>query len=201
MPNLDKKVNELVEDIHRQSQKENSDMIAEMASYKAAALKEAARAYESSARKYAKAVINAESAKILAELSQKHMQARMELVQKRSEMTDEVIKHAGEKLAEFAKTPEYADFLRKSVKKISDVLRCNRVVLYVKPEDMIYESLIKESFANPCTVQADDNIKIGGVRGYDNILFKIADETLDEKLVAEREYFVNNNSGLTISVR
>lgn len=200
MTDLNKKVNELIEDIQLQSKKENKTVISEISSYKESTLEEFARACEVSARKYAVSQIASGKAKIASELSEKHMTARGELVKKRSEMTDEVIRRAGDKLIEFTKTDDYPKLLRKSVEKISQVLHSNRVVLCVKPDDMKFEDMIKEAFGRFCTVESDDSIVIGGIKGYDRILFKLADETLDGKLADQREYFVNN-SGLTISVR
>ncbi len=200
MPNLDKKINEFVADIRRLSENETKSTEKEMASYKAACIKEAEVLYKEAARKNVKRSVETGSAEIASELAKKHMEAREELVKIRSKMTDEIIECAGKKLLDFTKSEAYPESLCKSAKKMAEVLQSNKIVLYVKPEDLVYSDMIKKSFGKYCTVEADKSIVIGGIRGYDKILFKLADETLDEKLAVQREYFVYN-SGLTISIR
>lgn len=200
MPNLDDKVNELIADIRRQSENENKAMTQEMTAYRTACIKEAEQFMENAAKKHIKRNVESGASEIASELAEKHMNARNELVRMRSKMTDEIIERAAGKLLDFTKTDKYPAALCKSAKEIAGVLQSNRIVLYVKPEDLVYSDMIKEAFGKYCTVSADRDIKIGGIKGYDRILFKIADETLDGKLATQREYFVNN-SGLTISIR
>ncbi len=200
MPDLDKKINELIADIRNQSENENKNTEKEMALYKAVSIKEAESVYKAEAKKKVKRSVEAGSAAISSELAAKHMQAREELVRLRSKMTDEIIECAAKKLSEFAKSEEYSASLCKSAGKIASVLHSNRIVLYVKPDDLVYADMIKKAFGKYCTVEKDDSIVIGGIKGYDKILFKLADETLDGKLAVQRERFVHNSS-LTISIR
>lgn len=200
MSNLDEKVNDLIADIKRQSENENKAITREMADYREASLKEAEQAIAFAAKKHIKRSVESGASEIASELASKHLNARNELVSMRSKMTDEIIQRAAGKLMEFTKTDKYPAALCKSAKEIAEVLKSNRIVLYVRPEDIVYSDLIKEAFGKYCTVAIDRDIKIGGIKGYDKILFKVADETLDGKLAVQREYFVNN-SGLTISVR
>ena len=51
---------------------------------------------------------------------------------------------------------------------------------------------IKALFGGSTEVRADKTIKIGGIRGYCVDMGIIADETLDSKLEAQREWFVEN---------
>lgn len=200
MPNLDKKVNELISDIRRQSEIENETLEREMAAYKAACIKDAEALYTEIAKKHIKRNVESGTSEIYSELAAKHMKAREELVKQRSQMTDEIFECAAKKLSEFTKSEAYPESLCRSAEKISEVLHSNRIVLYVKPEDSVYSDMIKKSFGKYCTVETDKSITIGGIRGYDKILFKLADETLDEKLASQRESFICN-SGLTISIR
>ena len=229
MPDLDKKINELIADIRNQSENENKNTEKEMALYKAVSIKEAESVYKAEAKKKVKRSVEAGSAAISSELAAKHMQAREELVRLRSKMTDEIIECAAKILAQFDElerekdalahtltelealdrensidgvlpSEEYSASLCKSAGKIASVLHSNRIVLYVKPDDLVYADMIKKAFGKYCTVEKDDSIVIGGIKGYDKILFKLADETLDGKLAVQRERFVHNSS-LTISIR
>lgn len=200
MPDLDKKINELIADIRNQSENENKNTEKEMALYKAVSIKEAESVYKAEAKKKVKRSVEAGSAAISSELAAKHMQAREELVRLRSKMTDEIIECAAKKLIDFAQSEDYPSSLCRSAEKMSEVLHSNRIVLYVKPDDIVYSDIIKKAFGKYCTVESDSSIIIGGIRGYDKILFKLADETLDEKLAVQRERFIHNSS-LTISIR
>ena len=51
---------------------------------------------------------------------------------------------------------------------------------------------IKALFGGIAEVLADKTIKIGGVKGYCKSMGIIADETLDSKLDAQREWFTEN---------
>ena len=200
MPDLNKKINELIADIRTQSENENRTTENEMAAYKASCIKEADAVYKAAAKKKVRRSVDAGSAAISSELAANHMKAREELVRLRSEMTDEIMQCAAKKLAEFTKSDAYPESLCKSAQKMADVLHSNRIVLYVRPEDVVYSDIIKKAFGKYCTVEEDNSIKIGGIRGYDKILFKVADETLDGKLAVQRERFIHN-SALTISIR
>ncbi len=200
MPELDKKINELIADIRHQSENENKTTEKEMALYKSVCIKEAEAVYKAEAKKKVRRSVEAGSAAISSELASKHMQAREELVRLRSKMTDEIIECAAKKLTEFAGSEDYPASLCRSAEKMAGVLHSNRIVLYVRPDDLVYSDMIKSAFGKYCTVEADSSIVIGGIRGYDKILFKLADETLDEKLAAQRERFIHNSS-LTISIR
>ena len=65
---------------------------------------------------------------------------------------------------------------------------------------MIYEKELIKAYGSYCKIDVDTSILIGGIRGYDKILQKIVDDTLDEKLSEQREWFTQN-SKLTISIR
>lgn len=136
---------------------------------------------------------------IASEVSKKEMQGRTALFEKRAAITEKVFLAATERLLEFTKSPEYLDALEKYAKNIANVLKEPGTVLYVKKEDLAYESQIKKAFgAKDCTVQAADDIKIGGIRGYNLSMGLIADESLDSKLEEERKWFTEN-SGLRLS--
>ena len=65
-------------------------------------------------------------------------------------------------------------------------------VLYVNERDLGAAEGIKALFGGSTEVRADKTIKIGGIRGYCASMGIIADETLDSKLEAQREWFVEN---------
>ena len=56
---------------------------------------------------------------------------------------------------------------------------------------------IKAVFAGSTEVVADNSIKIGGIKGFCKAMNIVADETLDSKLYAQKEWFIEN-SGLSV---
>ena len=52
-------------------------------------------------------------------------------------------------------------------------------------------------FAGSTEVVADKSIKIGGIKGFCKAMNIVADETLDSKLYAQKEWFIEN-SGLSV---
>ncbi len=96
---------------------------------------------------------------------------------------------AGEKLIEFVKTPEYADFLRRKVRMFAQRYGAPGSVLKLRAQDMAYGQELADIYGNNCTVQQDDSIGIGGVVLENAASSFVEDETLDNLLSQQKEYF------------
>lgn len=120
-----------------------------------------------------------------------------ELFLMRSEMTESVFKKAEEKLIGFTQTDEYSRKLIESAKAISEVFGNKDCILSVSEKDLSSADRISALFSGKAEVTSDKSIKIGGIKGYCSELNIIADETLDSKLAAQREWFVEN-AGLSV---
>lgn len=129
---------------------------------------------------------------ISATLSKQEAESRKTLFIRRSEITNEVFAKAHKKLEEFAKSEKYKSLLLNSVKLIAEVLN-GEITLFVRAEDMKYESEIKKAFGKPCTVETTEQIKIGGIMGKSFSMGLIADESLDSKLAEEKEWFCSHS--------
>lgn len=134
---------------------------------------------------------------IAGSISRKEMDSRRELFQKRQAITDKVFKSAEEKLIEFTKTGEYTALLQKYAALIANVLTQDGTVLYLKKEDMHLSDKIKSAFGRDCSVESSDDILIGGIYGQNYNMGIIADETLDSKLLIQRDWFAEN-SGMNL---
>lgn len=71
------------------------------------------------------------------------------------------------------------------------------VVVYINEKDMKYSTEILAAFHGMAELVKDNSIKIGGLKGYCKSMRIVADETLDTKLSAQREWFIEN-SGLSV---
>ncbi len=127
--------------------------------------------------------------KIAIEISHKELHERKKLSLRRKEMMEDIFSACREKLLSFTKDEEkYSNYLKDCAKDISEILMRGDTVLYVRVEDMKYSDVIKEAFGSQCRVEVDDDILIGGIRGYSEVQGLIADETFDEKLKEQKQW-------------
>ena len=124
-------------------------------------------------------------------------QQRARLTDKRGAITDEVFGDAREKLTAFTESDGYADFLKKSAAGFAAVFPQGDVTVYVRPGDMRFADDIKKAFGRDCKVESSDEITIGGCRAGVAGGSTVADDTLDTRLEAQREWFLEN-SGMSV---
>lgn len=124
-------------------------------------------------------------------------QQRARLTDKRGAITDEVFGDAREKLTAFTESDGYADFLKKSAAGFAAVFSQGDVTVYVRPGDMRFADDIKKAFGRDCKVESSDEITIGGCRAGVAGGSTVADDTLDTRLEAQREWFLEN-SGMSV---
>ncbi len=136
---------------------------------------------------------NEETSK-LAKMTQ---DGQKKLFLKRAEMTDNIFKKAEEKLIEYTKTPEYSEKLVQSAKNISALFGAESCVLYINERDIAFADKIKALFSGETEVLSDYSVKIGGIKGFCKAMSIVADETLDSKLSAQKDWFIEN-SGLSV---
>lgn len=124
-------------------------------------------------------------------------QQRARLTDKRGAITDEIFGDAREKLVAFTESDGYADFLKKSAAGFAAVFSQGDVTVYVRPGDMRFADDIKKAFGRDCKVESSDEITIGGCRAGVAGGSTVADDTLDTRLEAQREWFLEN-SGMSV---
>lgn len=124
-------------------------------------------------------------------------QQRARLTDKRGAITDEVFGDAREKLTAFTESDGYADFLKKSAAGFAAVFPQGDVTVCVRPGDMRFADDIKKAFGRDCKVESSNEITIGGCRAGVVGGSTVADDTLDTRLEAQREWFLEN-SGMSV---
>lgn len=132
-----------------------------------------------------------------SQLSSKMMENRRALLARREEILEEVLGKAGERLAAFTGTADYAAFLTASAKKALAVLRTEKPTVYLRPADMSRQAEIAAAIG-PCRFEEDAGIRLGGLRMTDEAGKIAVDDTLDTRLAAQRTWF-QQNSGLVLS--
>lgn len=135
---------------------------------------------------------------ISSEISQAESKSRNRIFLRRREIEDDVFARAEKKLAEYTETDKYADSLEKSVRRISERLTADDVVIYIRQKDMKYKDRLISAFGRKCTVEPSDEIRLGGISALSRSMGLLADETLDTKLNEQHEWFFEN-SGLRVT--
>ena len=125
-------------------------------------------------------------------LASKTKEGQKKLFIARSEMVEDVFAKAAEKLVAYTATDAYTEKLLESAGEIAALFGDNDCTVYLNERDLAAADRIKALFSGNVTVEKDDTIRIGGVKGSCKKMRIIADETLDSKLQAQREWFVEN---------
>ena len=183
------KTDNFLKAIRRYAKQQKSVMKGEVKQLKTERLKEAEEKAKRDSQRLIKDKLQETRTRQTAILAKKTQDGQRKLFIARSAMVEEVFKKAADKLVEYAKSDAYTSKLTDSAKAIADVFDGRD---YVNERDLGAAEGIKALFGGSTEVRADKTIKIGGIRGYCASMGIIADETLDSKLEAQREWFVEN---------
>ncbi|MBR1811315.1 MAG: V-type ATP synthase subunit E [Clostridia bacterium] len=115
------------------------------------------------------------------------------LLQRRSEITDEVFAEAAARIAAFTQTDGYRAFLLDSAKQLCALMGADSV-FYLRPEDERHFHALNTYCAD---IRADSQITLGGIRAVNESRGLLADDTLDSRLAQQRQTFYET-SGVTL---
>lgn len=197
MENSKNKTDNFLKAIKKYADEQRSAMQTEVEQLKEEKLREATEKGKHDSEKYIKDKLEESKNKQTGILAKKIQEDQKKLFLERAEMTESVFKKAEEKLVEYTTTTEYSDNLLKSAKAVADLFSDNDCVIYLNEKDIKNTDKIKAQFKGKAEVVADKSIKIGGLKGFCKSMNIVADETLDSKLYAQREWFIEN-SGLSV---
>ena len=124
----------------------------------------------------------------------KTKEGQKQLYIRRREMVESVFEKAAQKLVAYTATEAYAEKLIESARAVAELFGDNDCVLYVNERDLGMAERITPLFGGQAVVEADKTIRIGGIKGSCRSMRIIADETLDSKLEAQREWFIENSA-------
>ncbi len=146
----------------------------------------------------AEALIQNEISKVKTEISKEYAkretESKKQLFEKRHKMVNEIFNCVKQKLVEYTDTEQYIQGLIKSSYDIINFFNDNSCVLYISVRDKGNINKILTEIKGNFTVETDEMIKIGGVKGYCPALNIIADETYDSKLSLEHGKFIESTS-------
>ncbi len=195
MPQSDMKI--FAESINKEAERQKKRIEAETEKYVEQELDKAKKA----ANAKALAFIGRETSKILAEsgldITKKNVEANNMLFMRRREILDGVYASVEEKIAAFTSSEAYSDFLVKSAAATAENLDESTIVFFLKPDDMKYAALLKDKHPN-CTVEADSEIVLGGLKAKDGSGRISLNDTLDIRFEEQKKKF-RQTSGLIIN--
>ena len=130
------------------------------------------------------------------DLSAARMAARATLAAQRQKIADETFSKAREQLAAFVAGKDYAAWLQKEAASLAETLGENAKVT-ARAADL---PLLKNVRLPAGTVlEADDSITLGGLKGANPAKGVAADDTLEARLEAQHDWFLEN-AGLEINI-
>ena len=130
------------------------------------------------------------------DLSAARMAARATLAAQRQKIADETFSKAREQLAAFVAGKDYAAWLQKEAASLAETLGENAKIT-ARAADL---PLLKNVELPAGTVlEADDSITLGGLKGANPAKGVAADDTLEARLEAQHDWFLEN-AGLEINI-
>ena len=130
------------------------------------------------------------------DLSAARMAARATLAAQRQKLADETFSKAREQLAAFVAGKDYAAWLQKEAASLAETLGENAKIT-ARAADL---PLLKSVELPAGTVlEADDSITLGGLKGANPAKGVAADDTLEARLEAQHDWFLEN-AGLEINI-
>lgn len=138
-----------------------------------------------------------------AAMSQTGMEMRKKLISQRDKCSEEIFQAVRRKLEEFSLSgKEYEEYLKTVFTEVVQNGRFSikEAIVYISPRDMKYKELFQTVSPELCHIEADDKISIGGFILEEPVRGLLLDETLEEKLNRQKEWFYRS-SGFTVEVQ
>ena len=129
------------------------------------------------------------------DLSAARMAARATLAAQRQKIADETFSKSREQLAAFAAGKDYAAWLVKSAAALAETMG-ESGTLYARTADL---PLLQGKLPAGVALAADDTITLGGLRAANPATGLAADDTLEARLDAQHDWFLEN-AGLEINI-
>ncbi|MBQ8781705.1 MAG: V-type ATP synthase subunit E [Oscillospiraceae bacterium] len=126
------------------------------------------------------------------EVSRAELEMKREVLLHRDELTNQLFAAVEKRVAEYRKTPAYAE-------KLKEMLTAAQVdgdaEIMLAPEDMKYADSLKKALKTDKAVfKEDQNIRLGGMAVYFKEKGVVIDSTFDHALEDQRSEFISGNA-------
>ena len=136
-----------------------------------------------------KSCVSEEKFKSKMAVSKAEQEARIKVLTHREELVEKIFSSVDEKLKEFTESEKYIGFLSDLLK---DEITDSNSVVYLREEDLRYESELRKITGNDCSFEADKSIVYGGLSIYDRTTSVLNNKTIDNMLEEQKENFGSN---------
>ena len=122
-------------------------------------------------------------------VSKAEQEARIKVLTYRENLVGRIFDSVDDKLTDFTRSDEYPAYLEGLLdgENIG-----SDTVIYLREEDMKYESVLRRKAGNECSFEADPEIVYGGLSVYDRKSSVLINKTLDNMLDEQKKDFGSN---------
>jgi len=192
MPN-EEKLSKFLQAIHSDAEQRREAILRETEEFKNSELAKAEKEALSEAYELIHHEFGLARAAISRELSVKELDSKRELLRHRRRLMDEIFAQAGERLAVFAGSDGYLPFLERCAAEVAGIFAVGEVMFFVRQADLKYERQLKAAFGRDCSVRESGDIRLGGLRAANRDCGQIADNSIDSRLEAQKDWFFENS--------
>ena len=193
------KESKFLDAINQYAEQQKALIGSQVEEYKAQKIEQATEAGLQDAYELIQRNIAERKASIVTEYAQKEYALKRELYAARQRITDEVFAAAEEKLRAYTGTEEYRAAFLRDARRAAGLCGSSACILTVNQRDKALAEEALPLFAE-AQIREDGNIAVGGFTALCDEQGVLIDCTLDTKLSAERERFIEY-SGLKVVVR
>ncbi len=126
------------------------------------------------------------------EVAKYSLDGKRDLLLKRNEITARVFDNVKAKLANYVQTAEYKNLLLDKIKEFTNKYKLSNIDIMVNHNDFSFADEIKSTYELPCNVIETNNINYGGFIACDSNNGIYFDETLEQKLNDQKNYFAEH---------
>lgn len=134
--------------------------------------------------------------KAVQHIAEYELKNKRKLLLAKDDFTNRIFENVFVKLCKFTKKDEYRELFKKKLKKMENK-NILEIDFYIKSDDGVLDSLIKDIFGDEVNIKEDSDIKIGGFKMINNKTGLCLDETLDSKLSEQKSWFYCNSELLS----
>lgn len=191
MLNHEERLKSFLDSINRETQEKYDKILGEIEEQNKKELEEARQVAEKQAQDFFNKAVAKSKTESNNKIAGEMMKARTELSKLREKITADVFSKAKDELTAFTQSSDYEAFIAKSSASLFDLLG-EGTQIFVKDADLKFQKLIAKAFNGKCTVSADRDIEIGGLKAENADKTLIADDTLDTRFKQQYEWFLSD---------
>lgn len=136
--------------------------------------------------------------KYRSELALCELNSKKEILKKRNAMIDKMFLSIEQNIKSFIMSTDYNDYLFKKLACFQSQNPLNDVIIFVSTKDYKLSDSLKQIYTLNCDIVEDSTI-LGGFKIQDNKQNLYFDETLSQKLIDQKNEFINTSKfALTI---